>query len=226
MPQNVDNSPGGEVWVSGGKWGPWEGRMLHLSYGHCLLYGVAMETVDGVAQGAVIKFPFKFPSGVMRGKFHPKDGQLYLSGLNVWQSDASKFGCFTRVRYNGAPVTMPVELHVLKGGVQLTFTGALNPESATDAQNFSVERWNYKWTGAYGSPDYKVTDGKQGKDLVLVEKITLAPDKKTLTLTLPEMAPCMQMRIKFKIQSADGKPVESEIHNTIHRVPGQKVAAQ
>jgi hypothetical protein len=34
------------------------------------------------------------------------------------------------------------------------------------------------------------------------------------------------MRIKFKIQSADGKPVESEIHNTIHRVPGQKVAGQ
>ena len=220
MPQDVDNSPGGEVWVSGGKWGPWEGRMLHMSYGHCVLYGVTMETVDGVAQGAVVKFPFKFASGIMRGRFSPKDGQLYVSGLNVWQSDAAKVGCFSRVRYTGAPVTMPVELHVLKDGVQLQFTGPLDAASATDPQNYDLKRWNYKWTGNYGSDDFKVSDGAKGKDDVPVEKATLSPDKKTLTLKLPNMSPAMQMRIKFKIQSADGKPCEQEIHNTIHRVPG------
>ena len=32
--------------------------------------------------------------------------------------------------------------------------------------------------------------------------------------------PAMTMRLKFKIQSADGKPVEQDIHSTIHRVPG------
>ena len=220
MPQNVDNSPGGEVWVSGGKWGPWEGRMLHLSYGHCLLYGVTMETVDGVAQGAVVKFPFKFPSGIMRGRFAPQDGQLYVTGLNVWQSDAAKFGCFSRVRYTGAPVTMPVELHALKDGVQLTFTNPLDAASATDPQNYDLTRWNYKWTGQYGSDDFKVSDGTKGKDAVPVEKATLSPDRKTLTLTLPDMQPAMTLRLKFKIQSADGKPVEQEIHSTIHRVPG------
>ena len=219
MPQNVDNSPGGEVWVSGGKWGPWEGRMLHLSYGHCLLYGVTMETVDGVAQGAVVKFPFKFPSGIMRGRFGPRDGQLYVSGLNVWQSDAAKFGCFDRVRYTGAAVTMPVELHALKDGVALQFTNALDAASATDVQNYDITRWNYKWTGQYGSDDYKVSDGTKGKDAVTVEKAALSPDKKTLTLTLAGMQPAMTLRLKFKIQSADGKPVEQEIHATIHRVP-------
>ncbi len=220
LPQNVDNSPGGEVWVNGGKWGSWEGRMLHLSYGHCLLYGVTMETVDGVAQGAVVKFPFKFPSGIMRGRFGPKDGQLYVTGLNVWQSDAAKFGCFSRVRYTGAAVTMPVELHTLKDGVQLTFTNALDAASASDPQNYDLTRWNYKWTGQYGSDDFKVSDGTKGKDAVPVEKATLSPDKKTLTLTLPDMRPAMTLRLKFKIQSAEGKPVEQEIHSTIHRVPG------
>ena len=220
LPQNVDNSPGGEVWVNGGKWGPWEGRMLHLSYGHCLLYGVMMETVDGVAQGAVVKFPFKFPSGIMRGRFGPQDGQLYVTGLNVWQSDAVKFGCFSRVRYTGVPVTMPVELHTLKDGLQLTFTNPLDAASATDPQNYDLTRWNYKWTGQYGSDDFKVSDGTKGKDAVPVEKATLSPDKKTLTLTLPDMQPAMTLRLKFKIQSADGKPVEQEIHSTIHRVPG------
>ncbi len=226
MPQAVDNSPGGEVWVEGKKWGPWEGRMLHMSYGHCTLYGVSMETVDGVAQGAVIKFPFKFPSGIMRGRFNPKDGQLYMSGLNVWQSDASKFGGFSRVRYTGGPVVMPTDVNVLRDGLALHFTGALDEKSATDPQNYNIERWNYKWTGAYGSPDIKPSDGKNGKDAVTVEKITLSADKKTLTFSIPDIAPVMQMRLKFKIQSADGKPVEQEIHNTIHRVPDQKKVAQ
>ena len=194
--------------------------MLHLSYGHCVLYGVTMETVDGVAQGAVVKFPFKFASGIMRGRFSPKDGQLYVSGLNVWQSDAAKMGCFSRVRYTGGTVTMPVELRALKDGVQLQFTDPLDAASATDPQNYDIKRWNYKWTGNYGSDDFKVSTGAKGQDTVPVEKATLSPDKKTLTLTLPDMAPAMQMRIKFKIQSADGKPVEQEIHNTIHRVPG------
>ena len=229
MPQAVDNSPGGEVWVSGGKWGPWEGRMLHLSYGHCRLYGVAMETVDGMMQGAVIKFPLKFPSGVMRARFSPTDGQFYATGLNVWQSDASKFGCFSRVRYTGKPVAMVRDLHALKEGVQLKFTAPLDEKSATDPQNFSVERWNYKWTGAYGSENYSIADPKKKggniADLVLIDKITLSPDKQTLTIALPDMGPVMQMKIRFKIQSADGKPVDQEIHNTIHRVPGVKVGA-
>ena len=194
--------------------------MLHLSYGHCLLYGVTMETVDGVAQGSVVKFPFKFPSGIMRGRFHPKDGQLYVSGLNVWQSDAAKFGCFSRVRYTGAPATMTVGLHTLKDGVQLQFTGPLDAASATDAQNYDITRWNYEWTGNYGSPDFKVSDGTKGKDTVTIEKAVLSPDKKTLTLTLADMQPAMTLRLKFKIQSADGKPVEQEIHATVHRVPG------
>ena len=111
----------------------------------------------------------------------------------------------------------------------LKFTGALDEKSATDPQNFSVERWNYKWTGAYGSDNYSAAEpvkhGGNTADLVLIEKIAISSDKRTLTLSLPDMSPVMQMKIRFKIQSADGKPVDQEIHNTIHRVPGAKVGA-
>src|SRR5690606_27985186 len=143
IPMQIDNSPGGEVWVpEGDKWGPMGGRMLHLSYGKCTLFNVLYETVDGVTQGGLAKFPIKFRSGIMRGKFSPKDGQLYLTGLRVWQSDAAKDGCFTRVRYTGKPLVTPVDLRVTPTGVDLVFTGELDPESATDAENFSVEQWN------------------------------------------------------------------------------------
>ena len=71
------------------------------------------------------------------------------------------------------------------------------------------------------APEHNITAAiTQGKDAVPVEKAVLSPDKKTLTLTLPDMQPAMTLRLKFKIQSADGKPVEQEIHSTIHRLPG------
>ena len=200
--------------------------MLHLSYGHCVLYGVLMETVDGVMQGGVVRFPFKFSSGIMRGRFHPKDGQLYVSGLSVWQSDAARVGCFSRVRYTGKPVTMPIEMRATTKGIELKFSGPLEEKSATDRQNFSVERWNYHWTGEYGSKDYSAAvPERTGKDLVLINAIRLAPDKQTLMLELPEMAPVMQMKIKYRITAADGRPVNQEIYNTINKLPGTKAAA-
>ncbi len=228
MPQNVDNSPGDEVWVpKPGKWGPLAGQMLHLSYGHCILYNVLQEKVDGVEQGAVVPLAGKFASGIMRSRFSPKDGQLYVCGLNVWQSDASKFGCFNRVRYSGKPVTQPIAIKNTSEGVTLTFTSPLDPKSATDRENYSVERWNYRWTGEYGSPDVSVANPKKkGRDLVLIDEITLSPDQKTLTLKLPDMAPVMQMKIKYRLKNTDGEDVDQEIHSTINKLPGVSTAVR
>ena len=196
--------------------------MLFMSYGKCTLFLALQETIDGEAQAGLVRFPFKFSSGVMRARFSPKDGQLYMTGLNVWQSDAAKFGGFYRVRYGGGPVHMPAELHVQKAGLQLTFTSPLDEKSATDPENFSISRWNYKWSGAYGSDNYSIADptkhSRTTADEVPIEAITLSPDKKTLTIRA-DMVRCMQMKIKYKIQSADGKVLDQEIHNTINKVP-------
>jgi hypothetical protein len=223
LPMNVDNSPGGEVWVPGGasaKWGPLAGQMLHLSYGRCLLYNVLAEEVEGVAQGAVAKLAGKFPSGIMRGRFGPKDGQLYVSGLNVWQSDAAKFGCFSRVRYTGKTVPQPVAIKTSKTGVTISFTAPLDSASAADKENWSVERWNYRWTGAYGSKDYSVAEpNKAGKDLVLIDSIQISEDKKSLTIMLPDMKPADQVKFSYRIKSADGRELSNEIYQTINRVP-------
>jgi hypothetical protein len=193
--------------------------MLFLSYGKCTLFHVMMETVEGQAQGGLSQFPLKFNSGIMRGRFNPRDGQLYVSGLNVWQSSAARDGCFYRVRYTGKPATVPLELHASKQGMTITFNRPLNPQSATDAQNFSVERWNYAWTGAYGSPDISVANPRtRGRDLVFIDKLRLSPDRRTLTIDLPDMAPVMQMRIRYKITDEDGQTVGQEIYNTINRL--------
>jgi hypothetical protein len=160
LPKRVDNSGGSQVWVTSDQWGPWKDRMLHLSYGTCSVLGVLREEVSAahvpsalqprpasVQQGGVVRFPLSFQSGIMRARFHPVDGQLYVAGLRGWQTTGVKNGAFQRVRYTGAPVRMPIGLRTTKKGVRLDFTCTLDPASASDPQNWSVEVWNYLWSG-------------------------------------------------------------------------------
>ena len=220
VPKSIDNSSGGQVWVTSDKWGPLKGQMLHMAYGTCLLFNAAYEIVDGIPQGGVVKFPLKFDSGIMRGHFRKQDGQLYVVGLVVWQSNGARQGAFHRVRYTGKPVDMPVGVKVRKNGLELTFTNPLDPKSVADGQNFAIEQWNYKWTQNYGSPEFSVKDpNKKAHDPVEIKSVKLLADKKTIFIEIPEIQPVMQMKVKYNVKSADGREISQEFYNTINVVP-------
>ena len=217
MPKDVDNSGGGQAWV-GKNWGLAEGTMLHMSYGTCSLYGVMQENIGGMVQGGVYKFPLKFESGTMRARFSPIDGQLYITGLKGWQSSAAKDGMLQRVRYTGKPVTFPAQLNVKPNGVNVAFTGELDPSTAGDVGNYSVRQWNYKWSSDYGSGEYK-TDGSKGMETVEVKSAKLAADKKSVFLEIDGVQPVNQMEIKFNVKSASGATIPDRIISTINVVP-------
>lgn len=219
LPKNVDNSSGGQVWVTSDKWGPFQGDMLHMSYGHCSLLKVLLDKVDGEYQGGVVKFPLKFDTGIMRGRFNERDGQLYVTGLVVWQSDGAKKGQVHRVRYTGKPVHMPTKLRATTKGVELTFTSPLDEASATDVANWNIEQWNYKWTSGYGSPEFSVANPeKKGHDKVEVASAKLSADRKSVFLEIPAIQPVMQMKISANIKAADGSPVKQDVYNSIYKL--------
>lgn len=222
LPMNQDNSSGGQVWSMSDQWGPLQNHMLFMSYGKGTVFHVMHEEIDGVTQAGMVRMPFKFRTGVMRGRVNPKDGQVYLCGLRGWQTDGTQDGAFYRVRYTGQPVHMPVDMHVVKDGVQITFTSELSPGEAANIDNYDVEQWNYKWSKEYGSPDFSPSDPKLKKhDKMTVQSVKLSSDKKTVLLEIPNLKPVDQMRIKFKIAAADGTPIAHEIYNTIHRIGGE-----
>jgi hypothetical protein len=220
LPMNVDNSSGGQVWATTDKWGPLNGRLLHMSYGKCALFLVMMEDSAAGKQGGVVHFPFKFVSGAMRARFNPADGQLYVSGMKGWQTDANLDGCFQRVRYTGKPAHMPLDLHVMKEGVSITFTDVLDPSAAADAQNYSVEWFNVVRTADYGSPEFYVSDDKKkGREQLEVDSAKLSADGKTVTLGMAGLKPVTNMVIRYKLKAADGADISGEIDNTINAVP-------
>jgi len=246
MPKDVDNSSGGQVWVTSDQWGPWKGRLLHLSYGMCSLYGVLPQEVEfrgqPQMQGGLTRFNVNFDSGAMRARFNPRDGQLYVVGLRGWQTTAVKNGCLQRVRYTGEKVRTPLDLKVAEGRVEVRFGEALDAVVAKDPGSWNVEIWNYLWSAAYGSPDLstKVKPvqaaevGKDGKpefskeqmsqtnhDLLKVSRVELSADGRTATLFLNDLVPCMQMSLKYNLRSADGTELSGRIVNTIHGLPGK-----
>lgn len=236
----IDNSSGGQVWVTSDKWGPFQGDLLCMSYGQSRLFHVMKEEINGQMQGGATAFPLKFTSSCMRGRFSTRDGQLYITGLRGWQTNAAKEGGFDRVRYTGAPVEMPKDLHVLNNGVSITFTTALDPKSASDPANYDVEVWNYKWTGGYGSPEVSTMpdDASKGKtvtakgkksnqhDQLEVKSAKLQPDGKTVVLEIAGIKPVMQMKISYNIDTKDKPGLKGDIFNTIHNLGAGPVAAK
>jgi len=241
FPKQVDNSSGGQVWVTSDKFGPWKDRLLHLSYGTCSMYGVLPQEVtfngQPQMQGGVARFNVDFASGAMRARFNPQDGQLYVTGLRGWQTTATQNGCFQRVRYTGAATRMPLALAATKKGIKLDFTCEIDAMAAAEAGNWNIEVWNYIWSSAYGSPDISTLEttvvatepGKDGKlqfsklqmserkhDPLTVKSATVSADRRSVFLEIPDLRPAMQMQLKYEIKAADGVELRGQVINTIH----------
>ena len=233
FPKEVDNSSGGQVWVTSNKWGSLEDHLLHLSYGTSSLFHVLMEEVDGVMQGGVVRFPLTFESGIMRAAFNPVDGQLYVCGLKGWQTNGVRDGCFQRVRFTGKPFTIPTGMNVHSNGIRITFNNPVDRKDAADPQVWAIEQWNYVWSHQYGSPevsalnpDQKVLDRAKTTEMhdyrkhdkLAIKRVQVSRDGRSVFIELSDVRAVMQMKISFDMVDARGDDVVYQIHNTINRV--------
>jgi hypothetical protein len=227
VPYSLDNSSGGQTFVTSDKWGPFKGHALFQSYGKCTLFNVMIEDVDGVTQAAMVQFPLKFDTGLMRARFNDRDGQLYVAGLRGWQTSATRDGGFYRVRYTGKPVPMVLESHSYKNGIQLAFASPLDPASVTNAENWTAQQWNIKYTGNYGSPEFSVKDPQKARHDSVEIKSVQRLDAKTVFVETEDLQPVNQFLLKFNLKAADGASIKEEVFGTIHKLrPAQKLASQ
>jgi glucose/arabinose dehydrogenase len=212
-----DRSPSEQVFVPAGTWGPLAGKLLGLSYGTGRIYLVMHESIDGLMQGGVAHLPMPvFPTGLVRGRFHPTDGRLYVCGLFGWSSDRTFPGGFYRIRYAERPLRAPLELHALRGALRVRFSDPLDRARAADARRYRAERWNYRYTENYGSKDYRVSDDALGRDDVEIASARVSRDGRSVLLQIPNLAPCMQMKLTYRLQTEDGARLAGEIMHTIH----------
>ncbi|MCH7728581.1 MAG: heme-binding protein, partial [Planctomycetes bacterium] len=207
-----DRSPSELMWVDSETWGPLNGSLLNFSYGYGKIYVVPHEEVKGQMQGGMCELPIpRFPTGVMRGRFHPKTGQLFACGMFAWAGNQTQPGGFYRVRFTGKPVHLPTGLNATKEGMRIRFSGKLDPASVENVDNFTVKTWSLKRTASYGSKHY---DERRLK----IARASLASDGRTVHLKIPEIQPTWCMEIRYSMKSSDGQTVTGTVHNTIHNL--------
>jgi hypothetical protein len=207
-----DRSPAELLWADSTRWGPLRGSLLNLSYGYGKIYVVPFEDLDGQKQGGMCELPLpQFPTGIMRGRFSPGDGQLYACGMFAWAGTQQQPGGFYRVRYTGREVHLPVGLHARPGKLEIVFSGPLDADSVSDISNFHVKVWSLQRTANYGSPHINERP-------LEVRSAELSDDQRTLTLHIPEMEPTWCMEVRYRLRSLSGQPVDGTLHNTIHQL--------
>ena len=222
MPQEFDNSSGGQIWVDDPRWGPLSSRLLHMSFGKGWMSYLMLQEIDGVTQAAIIKLPFDFRTGIMRGRVNPLDGQVYATGLQGWNGEG-RIGLLDqgiqRLRYTRKPIQMITDCKVEKDGIRIDFNFAVEPKSASDLGSYLAEQWNYRWQASYGSERYSPTTRKIGVDKLNITSVSVSEDRKSIKLLASNLQPVNQLHLILKLKADDSSSFEEEVYWTIHRIP-------
>lgn len=211
---SFDRSPAELLWADSRRWGNLQGVLLNLSYGYGKVYTVPHEHRPGTGrvQGGMCALPIpQFPTGTMRGRFHPVDGQLYVCGLFAWaSSQQAREGGLYRIRYAGRGAVAPTAVQVDGTTLSVTFSDPLDAEASGDPGRFAFRVWSLRRTANYGSKHYdeRVLD---------VTSATVSEDGRTLMLTIPELEPTWCYELQCRLRTADGRSMTRVIHGTIHQ---------
>ena len=222
MPQELDNSCGGQVWVDDPRFGPLSGRLFHASFGKGWLYYLLLDDAAHRTQAAIVALPHQWDAGVMRMRVNPADGQVYGVGLSGWQGPGGgKDGCFQRLRWTGKACRSIERVNLTPSGIRLRFSFPLHPTSTTNPDNWQAEMWNYLWSKKYGSDQFSVLQpGKKGRDHLAISEAMLV-DPQTVLLTIPNLQVCDQMLLKMVVDDSEGEPFAEEAYLTIHAIPAE-----
>ncbi len=213
LPRGLDNSAGGQTCVNSQNWGPLAGQLLHFSYGAGTYFLVFRDEVAGQEQGAVVPLAGDFSAGPHRGRFHPLDGQLYVTGMAGWGTYTHADGSFERVRYTGGRVQLPVNFHVHQNGVRVEFSSTIDPTVASRPERHFAQAWNYRYSAAYGSAEYAPSHpGALGHDRLAITAAHVLHDGHGVFLEIPDLQPVNQLHLRLQV---DGGPPQ-DLFATVH----------
>lgn len=209
LPHPVNPSGVTQTWLIGAKMGPVNDELIHIGYNRPELFRVLMNSHFEKPQAAVVSFNRNFDFPTLNAVVNPADGQLYVTGFQVWGTVVKKISGLSRVRYTDKPRVLIKEVTPTDKGLLLRFNAKLDPTLATNPDSYNGERWNYKRTFEYGSPHLK-PDGSSGQEWMTASSAYLSKDGMSVLVGFPDMkAGIHQMRIGWGLKSADGLKAEN-----------------
>ena len=207
--QKYDRSPAELLWAESDRWGPLSGKLLSFSYGYGLIFLVMPHSVEGTEQAGIVELPLPaFPTGIMRGRMNPLDGQLYVVGMSAWAtSQMMQTGGLYRIRYTGETVRMPVSLRMLEGAIELTFATSLQERAATRADSYEVNTWQLLRSRRYGSERHDM-------QRLRISDVSLRDS--TVRIGLPGLGPTWIIEIKYNLVDSEGTAFDGVVQGTVY----------
>lgn len=212
IPHPVNASGAGQAWLTDAKMGPLNDALIHFGYYRPEIFLVRLNERAPQLQASVMSLTRQLEFPPLAGAVNPVDGQLYVTGFQIWGTTANQISGLARLRYTGEPNTFPREIVPMDKGLLVRFDVPLDPASVTPA-SFSVERWNYVRTANYGSPHFKL-DGSKGQDPMPASSAYLSKDGGSVFVGLPDMKTVMQMRMGWSLKTAAGATFEQSAYFT------------
>ena len=207
-----DRSPSEPLWVTSDAWGPLKGSLLNFSYGYGKIFAVPHERIGDVMQGGMIALPIaQAPTGLIRGRFSPLDGQLYTCGMFAWAGNQTQPGGLYRVRYTGGPVDVPVGVKARTGELTLTFSDPLDPAASADPGRFQFRVLALNRSQNYGSDHID-------EHPVPITAAHLSTDARSVTLTIPDLAPTWCYELNYELKNSQGNPITGALDGTINQL--------
>ncbi len=191
--------------TTGGAFGPFAGQLLVTDQSHSTVMRCALETVNGVRQGACFPFLSGLRSGTLVGQFSPR-GMLFLGGTNRgWGSRGGGDFALERVTWTGRVPFEIRRVRLLADGFDLEFTEPVDPRTAADPASYAARGFTYIYQSSYGSP---VVD----EEPCPVESATPAADGRSVRLVVKNLRAGVVHEIKAAgLRTVGGLPL---LHDT------------
>jgi glucose/arabinose dehydrogenase/cytochrome c551/c552 len=208
------------VWLFGARLGPLNDALVYIGFNNPELFRVMLNDRTEKPQASVVSITKAFDFPPLHGSVNPTDGALYITGFQIlgWGTTATRLAGLGRVRYTGAPATVPHDIVPMEQGVLLRFDVPLDRSTATNPDNYSVGTWHYKRTYQYGSPQFRA-DGTTGIDVLMPSSAYLSADAHSVFVGVPGMSPVMQMRVGWSLATSDGMKFQDTAYFTPYELP-------
>jgi hypothetical protein len=196
-----------------GKFGPFANQLFIGEMDYPKLMRVLLEDVGGQWQGACIDFANG--SGLIKGNNRfafDNSGDLWVGhNDHGWVGDEG----LSKIHWTGKIPLDIMAMSLTKEGFDLTFTLPVDTKWTPDLSIFTLRRYKYKYHKEYGSP-------KIENEAVTIEKITLSPDRKTISLKISELKELFIYDLKIgHLQTSSGQQLMNKsVFYTLNRLRG------